>query len=101
MYATYNRHKRPDTHQQAILDRTREEYFTKLRQAPGLVSHTVIHGDDGETLGVTLWERPEDAAAFQPERQRWAQTLDQNAQLVGRAQGEVNVHVTPQTARQG
>ena len=101
MYATYNRRKRADTDQRATLDRAREEYFTKLRQAPGFVSLTIIQGEDGENLAVSLWERPEDTAAFQAEAQRWGQTLDQIAPLVSRGQGNVSVHLTPRADKQG
>jgi len=101
MYATYSQRKRSNPEQQALNERAREEYFTKLRQAPGFVSFTIIRAEDGDNRAVTLWDRPEDAAAFQPEMQRWAQTLDQIAPLVSQGQGEVGRHLTPQTDRQG
>ena len=97
MYATFSQRKRADPDQQALHNRAREEYFTKLRQAPGFVSMTIIRGEDGENRAVTLWDRPEDAAAFQPEVQRWMQTLDQIAPLVSEGRGEVGRHLTPQT----
>ena len=100
MYAICYRRKRADNAQQ-LRERAEKEIFPKLRQAPGFISLTVIEGEDGENLAVTLWERREDAAAFQPEMQRWGQVLDQGAPLISRGQGEVGIHVTPQTDRQG
>ncbi len=114
MYATYTRRQQPDSDRRTPerarkgegADRTTgplrvEEHFTKLRQAPGFVSVTIIRGEDREDLAVTLWERHEDAAAFQPETQRWAQTLDQVLPLIAQGQGEVFTHLTPRTDGQG
>lgn len=100
MYAICTRRKRSDNPQQ-LRERAEKEFFPKLRQAPGFVSLTLIDGDDGESITVLLWQRREDAAAFQPEIQRWAQILDQPSPLISRGQGEVAMHVTPQTDRQG
>jgi hypothetical protein len=99
MYATYTHRKQADDPQQ-LRERAEKELFPKMRQAPGFVSLTLIEGEDGQNLAVALWERPEDAAAFRPEAQRWAQVLDQSAPLTSRGQGKVAMHVTPQTAKQ-
>jgi len=100
MYATYTHRKRADDAQQ-LRERGEKEYFPQLRQAPGFISLTLIQGEDSENLAVTLWERREDAAAFQPEMQRWGQVLDQSAPLTSRGQGEVMMHLSTPTATQG
>jgi heme-degrading monooxygenase HmoA len=99
MYAMYSHRKQADDPQQ-LRGRAEKELFPKMRQAPGFISMTLIEGEDGQNLAVVLWERREDAAAFQADAQRWAQVMDESAPLVSRGQGEVAMHVTPQTPKQ-
>jgi len=100
MYATYTRRKRPDDNG-PLRERAEKEFFPKLQQAPGFVSVTLIQGEDGENLAVTVWERREDAAAFQAGMQDWAQFLEQHAPQASRGQGEVITHLSTPTAKQG
>jgi len=100
MYAIYTRRKRPDDAQR-LRERAEKEFFPQLQQAPGFVSMTLIENKEHETLAVMLWERHEDATAFQAETRRWGEILEQVAPLASQAQGEVVMHLTPRTAAQG
>jgi heme-degrading monooxygenase HmoA len=79
MYAYITRRKRNPSRIEEVRQLAQRDYVPKLRQAPGFISSTLIHGDDGVTTGVVLWESKEQADAFMQgeEGTRWQRTLDE------------------------
>ena len=78
------------------LQRAGEEFFPKLRQAPGFVSFTLIRGEDGVNEAVILFETKEAFEAFQPQAEAWMTTLDSfGHRLEMRTAGEVVQQITP------
>ena len=96
MYATYTRRKTAEPVVDEIRDRARDEFFAKVQRAPGFVSLTVLRGEDGFALALTVWESRAAAEAFQSRGESFSQLLDRVAPLESRGQGEVMAHLTPQ-----
>jgi hypothetical protein len=92
MYAVVTRGRCPG---QPVDAHARDEFFAKLRQAPGFVSLSVIELEDGINVSVLLWESRAHAEDFRAERAAFEHVLDERAPLQSREAGEVFQHVTP------
>lgn len=97
VYVTYDLRRFRDVGRgQETLQRARDEFFPRLRQAPGFVSFTLVNLGDGLNLAVIQWESREQADDFQAEAEQWRhQVLDQVAPNEGEGAGEVVAHVKP------
>jgi heme-degrading monooxygenase HmoA len=96
MYAIVTRRRMNQTRQQETRERAETDFFPKLRQAPGFVSLTLVHGEDGLTTGMVIWESQAQAEAFRAEAEQWSRTLGEfGHQLESTTRGEVMVHLTP------
>ena len=96
MYAIVTRRRPNPERQQETRQRAADEFFPKLRQAPGFVAFYLVAGDDGPNTAITVWESREQAEAFRPQVQAWSTTLEElgNRQESITA-GEVIASVTP------
>ncbi|MCX7624588.1 MAG: hypothetical protein RMK01_05420 [Thermomicrobium sp.] len=76
MYARYVlRSMRAET-RAATLAAAAEEFWPKLREAPGFRKFLLVQTDDGQTLGIAVWESEEQARAFEPIAAAWQHRLD-------------------------
>ena len=98
MYAIVTRARMNLERMQETRERAESDFFPKLRQAPGFVSLTLVHGDDNVVSGTMVWESKAQADAFGPEQARWSRTLEEfGHQLESRNGGEVFVHLTQES----
>lgn len=96
MYARMSRRRVDRSREAETRERATREFWPKLQQAPGFVSFTLIHGDDGITTGVTIFEGKAQADAFREEAASWQRTLDElGHHLESQSEGEVSQHITP------
>lgn len=96
MYAMMQQRKDNPATMDEIGQHAREDYFPKLRQAPGLVALYVISEAGGTHTAVAIWESQTQAEAFQAEDDRWDTTLEEHGHLLqSRSNGEVVGHVIP------
>jgi quinol monooxygenase YgiN len=97
MYAVITRRRPNPDRQEETRQRAADEFFPKMRQAPGFVAFYLVAGEDGVTNAVSVWQSREQAEAFRPEVQAWSTTLEElgNRQESITA-GEVVAAVTPQ-----
>ncbi len=96
MYARMSRRRLDTSREAETAERAAREFWPKLQQAPGFVSLTLIHGDDGITTAVTIFESKTEADAFHEDAVRWQRTLDElGHQLESQSEGEVGRHITP------
>jgi quinol monooxygenase YgiN len=97
MYAMVTRRRSNPERQEETRRRAADEFFPKLRQAPGFVAFYLVAGEDGVNSAISVWESREQAEAFRPEVQAWSATLEElgNRQESITA-GEVLAAVTPQ-----
>ena len=92
MYATVTRRRHNAARAQETNDRAEKEFFPKLREAPGFVSFTLVRGEDGINLAITLWESQAQAEAFRDAgATEWARTLvELGHEQLSRDAGEVS-----------
>ncbi len=96
MYARMSRRRLDQSREAETAERAAREFWPKLQQAPGFVSLTLIHGDDGIASAVTIFEGKAEADAFHEDAVRWQRTLDElGHQLESQSEGEVGRHITP------
>ncbi len=95
MYAVVTRRRLNQARRQETQERAAREFWPKLQEAPGFVSFSLIHGEDGTTTAVAFFESKAQADAFGEEGEKWQRTLDDlGHQLEGRNDGEVGQHIT-------
>ena len=97
MYAVINRRRSNPERQAETRQRAADEFFPKLRQAPGFVAFYLVAGDDGVNTAIGLWESREQVEAFQSTLESWTTTLEQlGNRHESSIAGEVIAAVTPQ-----
>ncbi len=96
MYAVINRRRSNPERQEETRQRAADEFFPKMRQAPGFVAFYVVAGDDGVNTAIGVWESREHVEAFRAQAQAWSTTLEELGNpLESSTAGEVVASVTP------
>jgi heme-degrading monooxygenase HmoA len=75
---------------EATLAAAAEEFWPKLQEAAGFRRFFLIQGEDGQTLGIILWDSEQHAAAFRSIADTWQARLDGlGHSRIARGAGEV------------
>lgn len=98
MYTTVVRRRFDPARMQETRARAEQEFFPKLRQAPGFIGfYLVADAEQGVNTAITVWENKGCAEAFQPAVEAWSRTLDSMGNRAESAnRGETIVEITPQ-----
>ncbi len=95
MYAIITRRTTSPTQRAAVDEKAGQEFFAALQQAPGFVDFYLVHGQDGVSTAVQIWEDRAQGDTFMAQQQQWRQTLDAMAPLIGTpSTGDIATHIT-------
>lgn len=95
MYAIITRRTTSPTQRAAVDEKAVQEFFATLQRAPGFVDFYLVHGQDGVSTAVQIWEDRAQGDTFMAQQQQWRQTLDAMAPQIGvTSAGEVAAHIT-------
>ncbi|GEM_PF-782876 len=98
MYTTVSRRRFDPARTQETRARAEQEFFPKLRQAPGFIGfYLVADAEQGVNTAISVWENKESAEAFRSEAEAWSRTLDSmGSRAESTNRGETIVEIMPQ-----